>query len=324
MQIEAKNLNFPKIYALYLLFYMLNMNFKKILLILSSVCVSAAAFAQFEYNPREHSNGGKSWINSGSRENGYPWSGAGKSGGDESGSGGGSSSGGGCNATTHGIKLNLPALALNNISLQYEFKFANKLSICLGGRFTIPDSKIAVNDQIKDQYKTRPDVQKFLANMKLNSLSFAPEIRYYLGRCPGKGFYLGVLGKYDDYSISTLAQYKSTVTGITTNMDFKGNSKFTGGGGCMGVQLQLGKHICLDWWLAGVMYGKRTLDLVATSTNFGFVAQDLVNISQENPIKDLEPILGQIARITNNQEVSYRTSANLPAYRSGFCLGFTF
>jgi hypothetical protein len=287
------------------------MNFKNIILLFTIMILSLPMYAQFDYNPRENSRGGNSWIfrNSRDRNQGsvrMPRNNGGADGEDYK---------------KNGIKLNTSALGYRNISLQYERMFPSKLSLLLGLRTSIPSKGFVL---IGGSGNTGdPEIDAFYSNIRLTSISLAPEVRKYFGKRPGKGFYLGLLGKYDSYNLNAPRQFIRS-DNTTTDIKFGGNTTFVGGGLSIGAQFIIKKRFCFDWWIGAPMYGNRSLELKATSTNFGFSTTDLAELNAENPFKGLETIFGNVSSTINNQEISYKISGGAPALRVGYCIGYMF
>ena len=87
------------------------------------------------------------------------------------------------------IKLNLPALALKNISVQYERAIAKKMTVAGTFRY-MPDGDIPLKSAFI-KLADDPDVERQLNNLKVGNMAVMPEIRFYLGkRGAFHGFYL--------------------------------------------------------------------------------------------------------------------------------------
>jgi Protein of unknown function (DUF3575) len=212
------------------------------------------------------------------------------------------------------VKLNISALGAGGISLQYERFLKPKMSVCLGARYSIPRG-------IPGFVST--GISTVSTEFKFNSFAIAPEFRYYLGEGNGKGFYLGIFGKYDNITIT--APYRETLnSGQTFDADFKGKISSFGPGLQLGSQFKLGDKVTLDWWITGPYYAIGKAYIGATSTNFGLSQADLTEINStigddfNNPLFDFTKIT------VNNQEISLSSKLNSPRVRAGLAFGYRF
>lgn len=185
------------------------------------------------------------------------------------------------------VKINLPALAFKNISVQYERAVAKKMSIAVNVH-TIPFGKLPFQNTFKnitDNSDVRYD------QFKLGSFGVVPEFRFYLGKKGAlHGFYFGPFVSYSTYKMNLPISYTSgttTKTGI-----FDGKLTTVTGGLQLGSQFSLGKNVVLDWWIFGPNYGSAngTLNFTATLTqteqdDLRNTLEDLKNDAPLNTIK---------------------------------------
>ena len=149
------------------------------------------------------------------------------------------------------LKINLPALAFKNISVQYERKVSKRISIAANVH-AIPYGSLPFQSAFKN-VGNNSDVQ--YDQFKLGSFGLIPELRFYVGRKGAlHGFYIGPFVSYSNYKVDLPINYSNnSKTGI-----FSGALNTITGGLQIGSQFSLGKHIVLDWWILGPNYGSET------------------------------------------------------------------
>jgi hypothetical protein len=156
------------------------------------------------------------------------------------------------------LKINIPALFLKNISLQYERKVSRKNSFAIAVRYR-PKSAMPFQSTVEkliDQPSVRVDL------FEMGNLSITPEYRFYLGKKGAmQGFYIGPFISYNHYGLDVPVNYMGdTKTGVFTG----GMNTFTAGFQ-LGAQWKLSEKIFLDWWIVGPNYGKTTGDFVCNT-----------------------------------------------------------
>lgn len=152
------------------------------------------------------------------------------------------------------IKINLSSLVFKNISLQYERKVAKKISVALNVH-SIPFGHLPFLSSIE---KAIDDSNVPVNKLRLGSLGFTPEIRFYLGKKEAfRGFYFAPFLNITRYKIDLPVNYGNA----NTTAIFIGNVAATSGGLLLGAQWSLGKSIYLDWWILGPNYGGARGDL---------------------------------------------------------------
>ncbi|HEY8690207.1 MAG TPA: DUF3575 domain-containing protein [Chitinophagaceae bacterium] len=218
------------------------------------------------------------------------------------------------------LKINLPALAFKNISVQYERQVGKKSSVSINVH-TIPFGQLPFQSAFKN-LASNSGVQ--YDQFKLGSFGVVPEFRFYLGKKGNMhGFYIGPFLSISNYKMSLPISYTSgtsTKTGF-----FNGNLNAITGGIQFGAQFSLGKNVVLDWWLFGPNYGSAsgTLNFAATSP-----------LSQSDQ-DDLKTKLEQVKNdVPLNTIKSYTVNANGASVVAkgpwgglrglGFSLGFRF
>ena len=121
------------------------------------------------------------------------------------------------------IKLNVPALFLKNISLQYERKIGTKNSFLVAVRYR-PKSTMPFQSTVEkliDQPNVRVDL------FKMGNFGITPEYRFYLGKKKDlQGFYIGPFISYNHYKADVPVNYMGDAkTGLFTG----GMNTFTAG-----------------------------------------------------------------------------------------------
>lgn len=173
------------------------------------------------------------------------------------------------------IKLNLTALAVKNISLQYEVKLAHRFSAALNVH-TVPFGKLPFADKIASQMgESAINYNQF----NIGSSGVTPEFRYYIGKKGAlHGFYFGPMVNITGYNLDVPINYAG-LTGI-----FSGKVNTVSAGIQFGAQWQLSKKIYLDWWILGPSYGTQNgnLNLAANLTPY----QQMALNSQLNDLKN--------------------------------------
>ena len=158
------------------------------------------------------------------------------------------------------IKLNLSALAVKNISIQYERRISRKTSLALGIH-TLPFGDVPFQSTIEDLVD---DPSANIKELKLGAFGIAPEFRFY----PGKkgvfrGLYFGPFLNYNSYKTNLPINYdynNETRTGL-----FKGTVSTYTVGLQIGAQWKLSNAISLDWWIFGPNYGGSKGDIIFSS-----------------------------------------------------------
>lgn len=183
------------------------------------------------------------------------------------------------------LKVNVSALFLKNISLQYERKIGRKFTLGLGAH-TMPFGKIPFNSLVK-QVVDDPSVP--IDDFRLGTTGVTPEIRWYVGKKGAfHGFYLGAFASFNKYKTDLPIQYDNdTKTGV-----FNGTLNTFTGGLQLGVQWKLGKRVYLDWWIIGPNYGQGKGKLAfagaLTQTDQDDIRQAIEDIRNDFPTDPIE------------------------------------
>ena len=230
----------------------------------------------------------------------------------------------------HTVKLNLFALGMRNLSMQYEFAFHKNLSVALGGRFMLPysyDLGKALQGDAVDATGAK------LGKFKFTGYAITPEFRFY----PGKkvehqaphGFYIAPYGRFANFAINTSITIPSdTASGFAGGpVDAKITYGGFGGGLMIGAQWILKNRISIDWWIGGLHYGASKLTVSATgdllsqvggATNVKGSLEDLLD--EDLPINPSSKSI-----IIGGNSVSGSVSGiPFAGFRCGLCIGYNF
>jgi len=175
------------------------------------------------------------------------------------------------------VKINLSALVVKNISVQYERKVAKRISIAANVHYR-PFGKLPFLSSIE---KAIDDPGVPVNQLRWGGVGVTPEVRFYVGKKGAmRGFYLAPFANISSYKSDLPINYSNgpiNKTGI-----FNGNISTFTGGLLLGAQWKLGKNIYLDWWIIGPNYGNAKGDLILTTALNSTEQADL-----RNQIEDL-------------------------------------
>lgn len=214
------------------------------------------------------------------------------------------------------IKLNLPALVLKNITIQYERAVARKVTVAGTLRF-MPKGSIPLKSTFKN-LADDPDTEKQIDDLKVGNVAFMPELRYYLSKKGAfRGFYLGLFASIASYSADVPIQYDNGGTTETIPM----SGKLTGitGGLMIGAQFKLSNKLNLDWWILGPNYG---------SSSGKLTGQKIMNATEQQDLRDelsgLDIPLTKFTYNVNGSGATMDFKGPWGGVRAGICLGFRF
>ena len=215
------------------------------------------------------------------------------------------------------IKVNLTGIALKNYAIQYERVLSKPVSLSLSYRI-MPTSKLpfagTISNSIGDD---DPETKKTIENLRMSNFAITPELRFYLGKGYGKGFYIALFYRYASFTIDHLpVDYDNN-----TSLDLSGKLTSNTGGIMFGAQWNLGKHFCLDWWMFGPHYGSGTGNFTGVSS------QPLTPAQQDELRSNLEDIDIPLTTKTinvNANGASLKLSGPWGGIRSGVLLGIKF
>lgn len=219
------------------------------------------------------------------------------------------------------IKTNITSIFLKNYSLQYERVLSKAVSVAITYR-TMPTTSIPFKSKVLDAVGDGDDDTKDIIDQsKLSNFAITPEVRFYLGKGYGKGFYVAPYYRYVSFSTNEVPVNYNGDNGSTKTVNLSGNLKANTGGLLLGAQWLLGKHLCLDWWILGAHYGSGNGTFVGTpSTPLSTSEQDDIRTSLEDidiPLTDKEISVSA-------SKVSVSLDGPFGGLRGGISFGFRF
>jgi hypothetical protein len=220
------------------------------------------------------------------------------------------------------FKISLTSLIFGNYQLQYERSLTKRIGLVVGYSF-IPKGAVPFRTQLNDLTADSEDTQGIFENAELGYKAFTPEVRFYLGKGYGKGFYVAPFYRNVRYDITNVNfTFSSDFAGVTEqNLAMGGKLSANSFGLQLGAQFHLGKHIILDWWIVGPHYGTSKGDFV------GITDRNLTTFEQQELKKELDNIelpLSDIKTEVNARGAKINVSGPWGGVRSGISLGYRF
>ncbi|MBT4729831.1 MAG: DUF3575 domain-containing protein [Bacteroidetes bacterium] len=207
------------------------------------------------------------------------------------------------------LKTNLPSFAFNNVSLTGEYAFKSDASVALNLNYHYP----------KGTFRTFKDVDGF--RYHLHGLYVTPEFRLYPQEEAPNGFYWGPYLRIGRFGSKWNGAYEYDSINIV-GYNVKLNLTEIGAGVQAGYQFILENGISID-----------ILFLGPRISYFGFKGQFDGDLDEE-AIFDIIQIegldengfygIGKSVFDWFTQSATIRLPITFPAYRIGFCLGYTF
>ncbi|HEY0039594.1 MAG TPA: DUF3575 domain-containing protein [Flavisolibacter sp.] len=219
------------------------------------------------------------------------------------------------------IKVNLTSLPLKNFHLQYERVLSKRVSIAIGGRYmptsTIPFKSLVIKAIGDDDQDTKDLIEK----SQIGNFAITPEVRFYLGKGYGKGFYIAPYYRYANFSTNTITLNFSETNGPSRSLNLNGEMSGHTGGIMFGAQWFLGKTITLDWWIIGAHYGTGKGIFTGTPST-PFTPGEQADIRQT--LEDIDvPLIDKTVSVSPNN-VTVKTDGAFGGLRGGILLGVRF
>ncbi len=214
------------------------------------------------------------------------------------------------------VKINLPALALKNVTIQYERAVAKKVTVA--GTFRImPKGSIPLKSTFINMADD-PEVERQINNLNIGNVAFMPEVRYYFSKKGAfRGFYLGLFASIAKYDADVPIEYDNN--GKTELIPMTGKINTFTGGLMIGSQFRLSNRVYLDWWILGPNYGSSKGDLTGKKTMDATEQQDL-----RDELADLDIPLTEFTYNVNSTGATMNFKGPWAGLRSGLCIGFRF
>lgn len=214
------------------------------------------------------------------------------------------------------IKLNLFALALKSVTVEYERRISRKTTVALDLR-VMPKSTLPFKSSFESSISDSTTKSQ-LDNFKTGNFAIMPQIRFYLSRRGAyHGFYIAPFFSYAHYTADV--PYNYTDNGVDKTIPLAGTVNTVTGGIMFGAQWALGKTVYLDWWIFGPHYGGSSGSLVGR--------QSLSSSEQQALQSDFNSLDIPIANTTSTVDANGATlnfSGPWAGLRSGLCIGFRF
>ncbi len=225
------------------------------------------------------------------------------------------------------IKANLSSLAFKTVYLSYERTFLKRFSINLGFDF-MPNRGIPFANQLGDLNGYANPAE----GMKLNGWQITPEFRVYTSIVKGspRGFYIAPYLRYTTYSLDYKGyeyHYNDTYDNDqpkVAHVDLTGTFSAIGGGIMIGHQWIVGKHVAIDFWIAGLGLNSSQFQLRATSNDLDkryFTDNSSLTIDIESNLK----LFNKTSFTMGNNYAQANSNGLLVGIRGlGFNIGFAF
>lgn len=214
------------------------------------------------------------------------------------------------------IKLNLPALALKNISVQYERAIARKITLAATVRF-MPDGSIPFKSAVVNLVDDI-DFERQINNFSIGNVAVIPEVRFYLGKKGAfRGFYVAPFASIARYNTKLLLEFDAA--GATKNIPLDGSINTITGGLMFGAQWKLSKRLYLDWWILGPNYGSSKGDITGKKSLTALEQQAV-----RDELAGLEVPLTEFTYVVDANGATINFNGPWGGVRSGICLGIRF
>lgn len=153
------------------------------------------------------------------------------------------------------VKTSLSSLLLRSGSFSAERIITKNVSIAVSTSF-MPSGALPHVNAVLDIAGANAEAKEMIAGIQLGTFSLSPEVRIYVGRGYGQGFYLSPYYRYERYGVENLS-LEFTLRGYTGAIPFDGNFQTHSAGLMLGYQWLLGKNknIVIDWSIVGAHYG---------------------------------------------------------------------
>ena len=220
------------------------------------------------------------------------------------------------------VKLNLPALVLKNISLQYERVLTRKSAVALSIR-VMPKSTIPFKNLIIDEVgDDDPDTKETIEKVRFSNFAITPEFRWYVGREGyGKGFYIAPFYRFAGFKSHDLTFYYEDDFFNQQSIALSGKLTSHTAGILFGAQWVFGKSIVLDWWILGPHYG-------VGNGNFSGVSSTPLSPSEQDDLRqeleDLDIPLTNKTVTVNANGANLKLDGPWGGVRAGISLGVRF
>jgi len=219
------------------------------------------------------------------------------------------------------IKVNLLALPVRTASLQYERLLSPRFSLAVSTNIT-PRGALPLRGYFSQFVDAEDTISNtILDESRVSAFSLTPEARYYFGRQPGSGFYLGGFLRVSTSSFTAAYTYVSS-EGDVYPISGRASSTGFGGGLLLGAQFNLGPRVVLDWWALGAGVSTTRVKFSASTNLQSVDAED--RAEAERRLEEAE-IFGRTFDVTVTGDGGTASGRfPVPVLRTGLALGFRF
>lgn len=224
------------------------------------------------------------------------------------------------------IKLNLSSLPLNTFSFQYERSIIPKISAAVGLRYT-PTGRLPFSNAMKkvtvEHGSTEENFLNFYNNTTISGWAVTPEIKLFLGKGNGRGFYFAPFYRYEKLDLN--AKYNYDDDGVKKSVSLAGNYKSSGVGMMMGVQFLIANRVNIDWWIVGPYYSMNSTNLNSNHDNLSATQQENLRNTLNDLALDKKLVkLNVEANVGQNQSSAKISGTSMLFRAMGITLGIKF
>lgn len=217
------------------------------------------------------------------------------------------------------VKLSLTSLAFRNYQFQYE-RVLNKTFSLAVSYSLIPEGGVPLKSVI-EKFNDDPESKNTLDRLTVAYSSFTPEIRMYLGKGYGKGFYFAPFFRASKYTIENLEIDYELDSGNSNSLSIVGEIKTSTFGLLLGTQFNFGKHVSLDWWIMGPHYGSSKGNLEGISSQLLSETEQQVLL---NELEDIEIPLSETQSEVSANGGKIKIDGPWAGIKSGISIGYRF
>lgn len=221
------------------------------------------------------------------------------------------------------IKVNVLALPLKNLSVQYEKPLSPRVSVALGVRY-MPTVALPFKSLLMNSFTDGDEDAKDIINKsRLGNFAITPEVRFYLGQGYGQGFYIAPYYRFVRFTTNTVTvNYNdNAVNAPKRSVNLGGDVHAHTGGIQLGAQWFLSHRIVLDWWILGAHYGSGAGSFTGVPST-PFTPGEQADVKKVIEDVDL-PLVDKTVSVSANK-VLVNVSGPFGGLRAGFCIGVRF
>ncbi|RTL58260.1 MAG: DUF3575 domain-containing protein [Sphingobacteriales bacterium] len=214
------------------------------------------------------------------------------------------------------IKVNVFALFLKNITVEYERMVGKKTTLALDVRL-MPKSGLPFKASFRSAINNQ-NTKNQVDNFETGNFAIMPQARFYFSHKGAyHGFYIAPFACYAHYTGDLPYIYNDN--GVDKTIPLSGSINTITGGLLFGAQWKIGKTVYLDWWIIGPHYG---------SSNGSISGRQSLSPSEQSSLKaDLDKLNLPLTKTTSTVDANGATlnfSGPWAGIRSGLCIGVRF